>query len=140
MRFDNRTNQTSIDLAIQYALNLLNPNSKMILELTNKNDFKFNSGTGQEVVAKLLEMREPIKIFTYKPMNPWTKAIGYFDGESIHINLRKLPSMTAKDVVANLLHEYSHYCGFTHGNNFYTTEKSKFSVPYFISDNIGKWL
>jgi len=140
MRFDNRTVNKEIDSAISSALYLLRPTSKMIMEIENKNDFKFNSGLGEEVAKKLLELREPLKIFTYRPMNPWTKAVGYFDGESIHINVRKLPFMSIVDITANLLHEYAHYCGYSHGNNYKTKEKCLYSVPYYISENIGKWL
>ena len=140
MRFDNRTLDPRITEACLVAERLLTSMSKMMIELEEKNDWKYNSGTGKEVYKKLNDYKEPIKVFTYKPFNPWTAAVGYFDGESIHINIRKLPDMTVSDIIANLCHEYSHYCGFTHGNNYKTQDKCLYSVPYYISENIPKWL
>lgn len=140
MRFDNRTIDAKIDIACFEASKLLTAMSKMMLEIEDKNDFKYESGKGQEVYKNLLITRQPIKVFTYRPFNPWTSAIGYFDGESIHINIRKLPLMSIVDITANLLHEYAHYCGYSHGNNYKTKEKCLYSVPYWISENIGRWL
>jgi hypothetical protein len=90
---------------------------------------------------KLLTFREPLPIFTYRPWNQLTRAIGYYDGKAIHLNLRKLPSLSIKELVSNLVHEHAHYAGFTHGNNFPSEHKNQFSVPYFLSQGIlqGRW-
>ena len=140
MRFKNCTLDPKIAEAIKTAELLLTDISPMINDIRYKNDFKFNSGSGAQVAANLLLMQAPVKVFTYKPFNPWSSAIGYFDGESIHVNLRRLPSMSKVDVTANLLHEYAHYCGLTHGNNYKTQEKCLYSVPYYISENISSWI
>lgn len=144
MRFDNRTISPEITEAIKIAENLLLPDSKMMLELKFKNDWRYNSGSGEDVFKNLQLRQAPLKVFTYRPVNPWSKAFGYFDGFDMHINLRKLPFMTVKDIVGNLLHEYSHYSGFNHGTgrlaNYYTRDKGLYSVPYYISDNIEKWV
>lgn len=140
MRFKNRTVHSKIDHAIWDAHRLLQPESSMMKTLEAKQDFKFGSGAGRDVVIGLLFPLVPLQVFTYRPINPFTSAIGYFDGEATHINSRKLPAMEHKDIVANLLHEYSHYAGFKHGNNYKTQEKVLYSVPYYISENINRWL
>jgi hypothetical protein len=139
-RFENRTNQSKINAAIEIAEKLLNIDSKMLGEIAFKNDFKYNSGVGFVVANALIKERPLIPVFTYKSFNPWSAAIGYFDGKAIYVNIRKLPSMDAIDVAKNLCHEYSHYCGFGHGNNYKTKEKTLYSVPYFISENLQKWI
>lgn len=140
MRFENRTMSNEIMDAIALTGMLFNPNSKMMKEIKGKNDFKFNSGNGAEVFLNLLTERSPVKVFTYKPFNPWTSAIGYFSGESIHVNSRKLPFLTTASLTGLLCHEYAHYCGYRHGNNWPSEEKNIYSVPYFLSSNISRWL
>ena len=139
-KFINNTINQNIKEAICLATDLLTHESKMIDDVMNKNDFKYNSGTGEEVAQKLLRPLPPIKVNTYRPWNPWTKAIGYYDGTGIYINVRALEWMTVTDITANLIHEYSHYAGFGHGNNYKTNDKVLFSVPYYLSENISRWL
>lgn len=140
MRFVNKTLNEQIDAAIVSAERLLKHDSPMLAEIEMKNDFAFDSGKGSYVASKLRTGYYPLTISTYLPWNPFTKVIGYYDGSSIFINLKILPRLHMKDMVANLLHEYAHHCGFTHGNNYPSHEKNLYSVPYFISSNIEKWL
>jgi hypothetical protein len=140
-RFENLTLFPEITNAIAIAEHLLLEPSALLAEVRGKEDFKFESGPGYMVAARL--QRGPgrvLKVFTYSPWNPWTKAIGYFNGEDIFINKKVLPRMSLKDIVANLCHEYAHACGFHHDNNYKTDIKVKQSVPYFISENIGRWI
>jgi hypothetical protein len=137
MRFKNCVIDKNIAHAIKEVEKLLSPDSKMIKELSGKKDFKYNSG--KDVSSRLLEERQPISVFTYRPWNPWTKSMGYFDGKAIHINITKLNSFDFQELCGLLLHEYAHYCGFFHGNNFKTQEKCLYSVPYYLSENITKW-
>jgi hypothetical protein len=139
-RFKNQTIEGKITEAISIAESLLEPTSLMIKEISQKTDFRFNSGSGSDVVMRLVYPKELIPIFTYRPFNIFTRAVGYFDGQAIHVNIRKLPVMSVIEVAANCLHEYSHYCGFIHGSNWYSEEKGRYSVPYFISNNIKRWL
>ena len=139
-RFQNQTNQQKISDAIKIAESLLAHYSKMLIEISNKNDFKYNSGKGVEVALALHAERSLVKVFTYKSKLPWSKSIGYSDGKAIYVNIRKLPEMSVVDVAANLLHEYSHAAGFHHSSNYKTAEKCKYSVPYYISENIKRWL
>lgn len=140
--FQNMTNFKEITNAISIAENLLISDSKLYESIFAKNDWKYDKiKSGAEVAYNLVEIqRKPIHVLTYKPWNPWTKAIGYFDGKAIHINTRKLPFMTTVEIAANLVHEYAHYCGYSHGSNFKTGFKCKYSVPYFLSENIEKWI
>ena len=144
MRFVNLTLNAKISMAISAAEVLLHPDSKMMKELVQKNDFKFNSGPGLDVVLSLVTRREPIEILFYKSLNPWSAAVGNFGGEAIHFNSRKFSSLSFHEVVGCLLHEYSHYCGFNHGTgrlaNYKTPEKCQYSVPYFLSENVKRWI
>lgn len=140
MRFLNLSGKKEIELACTVATGLLHPSSSMMKDLIQKNDWKYNSGSGADVVSKLVAPRPAIEVYTYRPKNPWTSALGYFDGKAIHVNIRKLPYLSAIELIGLKLHEYSHYCGLTHGNNYKTQEKCLHSVPYFISENVSRWL
>jgi hypothetical protein len=137
MRFINCTKSNEVKHAIKQVEKLLTAESTMIKELYAKTDWKYGS---ENVVIKLLEDKEPISVFTYRPWNPFTKAVGYFDGKAIHISVKALESFDFERLCGLLLHEYAHYCGFNHANNFKSKEKSLYSVPYYLSDNITKWI
>lgn len=137
-RFENLTGSKFVEECIVEAEKILSSTSILISALKEKNDFKFNSGTGQQVVAQLLRVHPMVKVYYYRPWNPWSGAIGYYDGTGIYINSRIV--LTREGQIANLLHEYAHHAGFEHGNNYWSQEKSEFSVPYYISDNIERWI
>ena len=139
-RFENRTLDKNINAATIIASNLLEINSEMLHDIFNKNDFKYNSGTGNEIVNKILKCDKISPIFFYKPFNPFTKAMGYSDGKAIYLNSRKFKDFSFNDLVGLLCHEYLHMVGFSHGNNYKTEEKCLYSVNYFVSENIGKWI
>lgn len=142
MRFENRTNHNLISLAISRADKLLEIGSVMTTEINQKTDWKYDKiSIGTQVTYDLALKKYPtLRVFTYKPFNPWTSAIAYFDGNNVHFNIRKLPLLGVVQITGTLLHEYAHYCGFTHGNNFKTKEKCLYSVPYYLSENVSKWL
>lgn len=143
MRFQNMTIHKEIDQAIKLAEKLLEVGSPMYHEIFFKNDWKFdNIKHGSDIAINLCQVqRKPLNIFSFKSRIPWSKSYGYYDGKgSVFINLRKLPFMTTVELTGMLLHEMAHYCSYTHGNNFKTKEKCQFSAPYFISENISKWL
>lgn len=140
-RFINQTTSSRISDAIVEAEKLLDPNSRLASDILWKDDWKYNSGTPKNIYTLLFEVEwKPISIYTYRPKNPFSKAIGYFDGKAIHINIRKLPQISGEGLVGLCLHEYAHACGFTHGSNWKTKEKCEKSVPYFLSENISRWL
>lgn len=140
MRFKNCTLNENVSHAIKQVEKLLSEDSTMIKELLGKNDWKFNSGSSEDVVKALLKRKDVVDIYTYRSINPFSKAVGYYDGEAIHINLNRIKTFNFEDFCGLLLHEYSHHCGFSHGSNFKSKEKTLFSVPYFLSENITRWV
>jgi predicted metallopeptidase len=140
-RFNNRTIETKINDAIAKANELLHPCSKMMDELRSKNDWKFNSGSGEEVFKKILDCKLVAPVFFYRPFNPFTSALGYSDGVAIHLNSRKFNMLQFNSLVGLLCHEYLHIGPkFSHGNNYKTKEKCEKSVNYFVSENVSRWL
>lgn len=139
MKFDNRTIEPRVYKAIMDAEYLLLPDSKMMAELAVKDDFAFNSGTGKEVVHKIVNCNKKAAVYFYKPFNPFTKALGYSDGKDIHLNVRVFDKLSHNDLVGLLCHEWLHFL-FSHGNNYKTEFKVKFSVNYFVSENVSRWL
>lgn len=128
------------DAAI-FAERLLHYESNMMKELRLKNDWKYNSGSGEEVYQKIVKCDKIAPVFFYKPFNPFSKVIGYSDGKAIYINSRKINQLSHEDIVANLCHEWLHFGpGFSHGNNYPSKDKNEFSVNYYVSSNINKWL
>lgn len=137
MRFRNCIIDPQIERAWLTAESLLSSNSMMINELRLKKDWRYNSAN---VADELLKVREPVNIYVYKYKNPFTRAIGHFDGKAIYISTKVISNFNFKTVTGLLLHEYAHYCGFGHGNNFKTAEKCLYSVPYYLSENCDKWI
>jgi hypothetical protein len=138
MHFRNCVINKEIGQAIKECELLLVENSNIMEEIKTR-VFKFDSGLGHQIVANLLKERPPVSVFVYKAKNPWSAALGYYDGKAIYINTRKLP-INKRDLIGLLLHEYTHFCGYTHGNNWPSEEKNVYSVPYFISSNIARWI
>lgn len=112
----------------------------MMNEILFKNDFKYDSGTGYQVAKKISECSKVAPVFFYKPKNPFTRAMGYSDGKAIYLNSRKFKDFCFNDLVGLLLHEAAHLYGFSHGSNFKTKEKCEASVPYYLSENVGRWI
>ena len=140
MRFKNNIINSKVSEAIKKAESILMAGSNMINELAEKDDFKYNSGHGVQVALNLILVKEPINVYTYKSINPFSKAIGYYDGEAIWINSRKMQAMDINSLVGLFIHEYSHYCGYGHGNNYKSQEKCLYSVPYYLSENVARWV
>lgn len=140
MRFQNKTLSSKVSDAINICTFLLSPKSKMVTDIGYKTDWKYN--TPENVVDELLKVRPRIEVYFYKSLNPFSKAVGYYQSEKIYLNTRKVSSESFEmsDLVGLLLHEYAHYCGFTHGNNYKTQDKVMHSVPYYLSENIKNWL
>jgi hypothetical protein len=145
-RFINMTHHGVISRAIQEANKLLDPISPMILEVSEKDDWKYNSGSGSEVASRLAAPVAPVEVYTYRPRNSRTSAISGYEHGKISLNIYKLDKLTDLVIIANLVHEYAHYRGFNHGTgifrNYKTKHKCLYSVPYYLSEGIraGKWL
>ena len=138
--YDNRTINPKIAKAINAANELLDYQSGMMQELAEKDDFKFNSGTGGGIVYRIRSFNQEVPVFTYRPWNPFTAALGYSQRGNIYLNKTKIDSLEFSDLVGLLCHEILHTIGFSHGNNYKTEEKCLYSVNYFVSENIKKWM
>lgn len=136
-KFLNVTGKNEVASAIATAEQLLFKSSILMSAIRKKNDFKFNSGDGEFVAEKLSETDFIIPVHLYRPVNPFTKAIGYYEGGKIYLNSRRLSSLAAAEIAGLLCHEWAHACGFTHGNNFKTKEKIRHSVPYYLSESVS---
>jgi predicted metallopeptidase len=144
IKFDNRTTNLELNSLIYKASALLEMDSVMMADIRCKNDFKYESGSGLEVSLKIYKCDKVAPIFFYKPKWRFTKAMGYSDGKAIHLNSYKFDSFSDADIIGLLLHEYLHFVGFNHGTgmraNYWNEDKSNHSAPYFVSDNISRWL
>ena len=139
-RFQNNVINKDVAFAVTIAEKLFHPDSFMMQEIKVKDDFKFESGKGIDVYVRILTCQTVAPIFTYKPKWIFTKALGYSDGKAIHLNLRKLDGLELTELVGLLAHEYLHLVGLGHGNNFPSKDKDLFSVNYFVSSNVSRWL
>ena len=141
-RFENRTLDKSINAVIIKANELLVNNSPMMLEILHKNDFKYESGSGEEVFEKIVNCKKVAPIFFYKPKWRFSKAIGYSQNGAIYLNTYRFKNLSINELTANLCHEFCHVSGLGHGNNYPSEDKNNFSVPYFVSSGIlkGKWV
>ena len=143
MVFRNCVISKEVPRAINDATSLLFAYSPMIRELKElKNHFKYD--TPENFVEMLLSTKKIINVYTYRPKNPWSKVIGYYSEGKIHLNLKKLPTMDHYELVGFLLHEYAHYSGLNHGTgftrNYVTDDKLIYSVPYYLSQNVKRWI
>lgn len=143
-RFINKTGNDIVTSAIFAAEVLLDGDSEMMYDIRKKNDFKYGSGSGQDVYLALYRQRELVNVNFYKTFNPFSSVIGYSNGKELFINERKINYLTLSEVIGNLCHEYAHHAGFNHGKgrtaNYKTEDKLLYSVPYFLSENIKNWV
>lgn len=148
-RFENDTKLKSVDDAIFKVTSILQRDSAFRNYVETKNDWQYNSGNGKEVWIKLFYQNKPIIIELYTPKIKSTNAIANFNGEAIQLNSYVAPLALINSLCGSIIHEYSHAQGFHHQDkgiwgyvrrNYWTKNKSDFSVPYHLSDNIGKWL
>lgn len=139
-RFNIQIIDDNVATAWKQAEKMLTPESPMMLALRAKNDWRFDSGTGSLVHENMLRLSAPMRVELYWPRNRFTSAIGTYYKGTLRINGYKLPHLSVPKLVAHLCHEYAHHMGFNHGSNYYSKEKGLYSVPYYISDNMEKWL
>jgi hypothetical protein len=132
-----------LEVVISSANLLLSEPSKLLDEVYNKSDWKYNSGTGLDVYTALLKARAPINVYVVPSKK--TKAVAYFQNGNIYIYQSYVDIASMTDLVGTLLHEYAHYCGFNHNSsfgtsNFKTKAKCLYSVPYYLSENVARWI
>jgi hypothetical protein len=142
-RFNNCAVSGKLELAITSATLLLEEPSKLYNDVFYKNDWKYNSGSGIDVYKSLYKEKTPINVYVVPSKN--TKAVAYFQNGNIYIYQSYLDTASITNLVGTLLHEYAHYCGFNHNSsfgtsNFKTKAKSLYSVPYYLSENVSRWV
>jgi len=140
--FINCTLNESVNSGIFIAHKLLSPYSVMSKELKQKTDWKYD--TPDNFLEILTTYKGKINVYTFRPKNPWSKVIAYYERDAINFNIRKLPDLGSVAIAGTLIHELCHHLGIHHGTgrlrNYKTQDKSLYSVPYYISDNIHKWV
>ena len=161
MRFRNEvvihgSRLTVIDVAIDKANELLDINSEMVNHCIEKKDWKYGVQSGAEVAVKLGRNDLIVPIQLYYARNPRSAQTAAWDGKRIGINgywLSELDYIRDRNhynvILGAIIHEWAHACGFHHQDsgiwgyfkrNYWSEHKSKHSVPYHLSDNIGLWV
>lgn len=136
MKVINCTKFSKIDLAIELFYKRAKPVAESLLELPpNEKDFTYTVLTNREIALSIyssLSRNIEVKVYSYKPWNPWSVVIGYSNGSgNIYVNERKINSLDVEEYAGNIFHELLHVLGFSHGSNK-ITEKKKKSVPYAV--------
>lgn len=142
-RFNLCAISTKLEIAIDEVKYLLSPNTPMMIDISGKQDWKYNSGSGLSIHDSLLKERDVINVYIVPSKN--TKAVAYFQNGNIYIYQSYLDIATTDELIGTLLHEYAHYCGFNHNSsfgtsNFKTKAKCLYSVPYYLSENVSRWI
>ena len=142
-RFNLCAVSTKLEIAIDEVKYLLSYNTPMMVDILGKQDWKYNSGTGLSVHDSLLKERDVINVYIVPSKN--TKAVAYFQNGNIYIYQSYLDYSSIGELIGTLLHEYAHYCGFNHNSsfgtsNFKTKAKCLYSVPYYLSENVARWI
>jgi len=72
-----------------------------------------------------------IKVVTYRPRNPWSRANAYFtDSRPNHLNLNSRKNRTEVQWALTIIHEFTHAAGFGHGDNSRSGKGN--TVPYGV--------
>lgn len=142
-RFNLCAINTKLETAIDEVKYLLSPNTPMMIDIYEKQDWKYNSGSGLSIRDSLLKERNVVNVYVAPNKN--TKAIAYFQNGNVYIYQSYLDSCSIAELVGTLLHEYAHYCGFNHNSlfgtsNYKTKSKCLYSVPYYLSENVSRWI
>lgn len=140
----------NVKLAILDADEILMPYSPMIAEVALKKDWQYDVLSGEYVAVTLTQMpKTPVSVEIYYPRYKFSAQTCAWDGKRIGINGYWLQSADHLELVGGIAHEWCHKQGFHHIDkgwwgarraNFWTKNKSLYSVPYYISDNIGRWI
>jgi hypothetical protein len=132
----NNTGHSKIDEAINYFFKVFPDVVGALAKLPlGDNDFTYTKDHNAGVVHVLNNVFRSdveLEIKLYRPKNPFSAAIGYTaGGNAIYINERKLHTLTYLDYAGNIAHEFCHFAGYAHGDNYINAAKKK-SVPYAI--------
>lgn len=89
-----------------------------LYDVAQQSKFTHTDLTPYEVAKKIRNSTTPVKLTTYKTINPWSKAIAYrnIGSDVVYFNLRKNPR-ELNEMVNTAIHEWLHVVGFDHGGN-----------------------
>lgn len=109
----------------------LNFNTKDNLSKSNEQIYK-EFITGKDIYEKDIDNTINLHLKAYRPINPYTSALGYTtkDSRYIFINTRKLSRHSACGLCGLFVHEYHHNLGYYHPVN----ARWDSSVPYAVGD------
>lgn len=138
-RFQNSTvNVPKLIEAIRLAEADLHPDSDLTGLVLDKNDWKYNAGTGQKVYLLLTQERPLVSVYMTKAKKK-TAALGVYSNGVITFYEHYVETATIEELRRSLRHEYAHYAGFNHFSSFMTSnyktkDKCLYSVPYWLSE------
>lgn len=102
-------------------------------------DSKFNMTELRWPHLDLEKMQGEFFVKGYRPFNIFTKAIGYFEGRTCHINTRKM-NMSLEDRTETIFHEIcGHGSGYQHKGNYVTSFNLQ-TFPYLGSKLFVEYL
>ncbi len=101
---------------------------------------KFNNtnNNGQKVAFDIEDSHVVMKVKLYKTKFPWSKTIGYAEGDTIWVNSRKL-DLSLADRTENFMHEPLHLLGYGHVGN-YNNAFNRETVPYKVAAIFRQYL
>lgn len=159
MRFENRVNailggktfpNANIANVIDIANELLKPKSRMIAYVAEKKDWQYDIRSGVELAFALVQMpKQPIPVELYYPKYKGSAQTAAWDGKRIGLSAYYVSRAAEADLVASVIHEWCHAVGLHHQDkgwlgkmrrNYWSENKSKYSAPYHLSDNVRLWL
>ena len=116
---------------------------ELFKELEKKMDFDMSNCRGRFIAQIIRDYRSTTQIKTYRPWNPWSKALAYVSPKEpnvIYINSRRLNRSIAS-IAGSIAHETIHVldnkytdANFGHGNN--SPKGKENTVPYWIGRRV----
>jgi hypothetical protein len=113
---------------------------QFISRLRNVSNYNYTEDLSHIVAERLPTIMSylEIKIVPYKSFNPFSKAIGYAEGNTIFVNTRKL-HLSYIDRIENIYHEATHLCGYSHDGNRVTQFNLR-TVPYLSASIFARYI
>lgn len=126
IEIDDKTIYEAARLVVNHSVD-----RKFLEKVSAIKNFNHTNDNGIDVALKLRVFNPTIIIRPYTTANPWSKVIGYAQGNVIFVNTRKL-DLPLNNRVENFMHEALHVMGYSHSGNSVTTYNLG-TVPYKIA-------
>jgi hypothetical protein len=113
---------------------------QFLSRLKNVTNFNYTTDSSRVVAQRLSTIMDhlEIKIKPYKSINPFSRAIGYAEGNTIFVNTRKL-HLSHIDRIENIYHEATHLCNYSHDGNRVTQFNLR-TVPYLSASIFARYI